>query len=1074
MNLADVSIRRPIFIFMVILAVVVLGLTSFFRLPIDLFPNVEFPYVTVMTVYAGASPREVETQITEKIEDELSAVSDLKSMDSKSMESVSIVTCEFEPESDVDDKVADVREKMDSLKSELPDDAEDSVILKLDLNSFPIIFASVSAPRPEGEVREMADDVIKPLLEKIPGVANISIFGGKEREIHVDVDREKLFAYNLSILQVIDAIGKDNVNYPVGKIKKGTEESVVRVIGEYASVDELANLDIQTPMGTIKLRDIADVTDSYKDKERYSRLLGSNSVGISISKQSGSNTVKVSNEVQKVLDEMVGTYVPDDYNVELVMDLSRFIKESLNDVKTSLMYGAIFATLMIMLFLRSGSATFIIFLAIPTAIIGTFMPIYSAGFTLNFMSLMGLAIAVGTLVDNSVVVLENIFRHLEMGKNSREAARDGVAEVGLAVLASGTTNICVYLPVAFMTGTTGQFFKEFGFAVAFATALSIFVAFTLTPAVSSRILKYNGKNGNGNIEDKSIWVKLLTVIFFPVIILFKYLIFPGFDICFNALKRVYPKAIYFCLKWRWVTVSIIILLFVSAGAILQMKLVGFEFVPEADAGEFDVMVEMPTYASLDDTDKVVRVVEDLVSKIEEVDAYFAVSGMQLSGTTSQSNPQYGFVIVRLVDFDKRDRSTQQIMQQIRKQVARIPDATFQVVASSMGGPPGQLPLSVEVRGPDIDKLVPVAEEVYGVVQSVEGVIDLNTSWDAGKSEIQILMDKEKMARMGLDVATTGYTMRVSLEGDDSLKYKEHGEEYDIRIRFGGEDKETIEDILGIPILTQQGAVRLGNIAKAIQKLGPNTLERTDGVPTIAIEGNLDQRAIGDVQNDIMDKVAEMDLPEGYEVKFGGDSEEMGEMMGQMITAMVLAVLFVYMVMAAQFESLFYPFVVMFTLPLTFIGVVWSLFLTGNTMNMMSMIGMVMLIGIVVNNGIILIDFVNQIRDKGKARNNAIIRAGILRLRPILITSLTTICGMLPSVLLAGSGGGFRRPMAIVAVGGMVVSTALTLLFIPVIYSLMDDIIKFAARLVTRKPKEDVWGDMSEIKALRNSGGDITD
>jgi len=1068
---AEVSIKRPIFIMMVILAVVVLGVNALYKLPVDLFPNIEFPFVTVVTVYPGASPTEMESLVTDKIEDGLSALSDMKNMTSKSMESVSMVAIEFKAEADPDAKVADVREKIDALKSELPDDAEDPIIQKFDLNSFPIIMAAISSPRAEVEVRKTVEDDVKKILEKIPGVATVAVSGGKERQINIDVDRDKMFGYNLSILQLVQSLTKDNMNFPVGKIKKGTEENVVRVIGEHSKVSEIGNVDIMTQMGPIKIRDIATVNDGFKDVEAYSRLGGNNSILIQIVKQSGANTVQVSKQVKETLDKMPGRSIPADYDVSVVMDLSTFITNSLSDVKTNLLYGAIFATLMIMLFLRDPRSTFIIFLAIPTAILSTFMPVYMAGFTLNFMSLMGLAIAVGTLVDNSVVVLENIFRHLEMGKSAKEAAKDGVSEVGLAVLASGTTNVCVYTPVAFMSGTVGQFFKEFGFSVAFATAFAIFIAFTLTPAVASRILKLNDAAPKEMTPGKKFAISVMTVVFFWIVIPFKYVIYPAFDFGYGLLRKVYPKAIYFSLKAWPVPAIVTAVLFFSSIAIVGMGLIGSEFVPDSDQGEFNVMVQMPAYASLDDTDKVVRQVEEMVKGIKEVEAYTAVSGQKIGDTgVSQPTPDYGFLSVKLVDMKDRKRSTKKIMQQIRKDVADIPDATFQVTARSMVGAPGQLPLQVEVKGADYDVLIPLTEKIYHITEKIPGVIDLNSSWRTGKSEIQVTLDKQKMVLMGLDVATVGYTMRVSLEGDDSVKFKEKGDEYDILVRFSDKDRMTVQDVQNIPLMTQMGAIKLGNIASIKQELGPNEYSRKNGVPQITISGNLAERSSGEVQRDIAKAVEEkLELPEGYEIGFGHNAEDMQDMMTQLIVAMILAILFVYMVMAAQFESLIYPFVVMFTLPLTFIGVVWSLFLTGSTFNMMSMIGMVMLIGIVVNNSIVLVDFVNQLRAKGVPRNNAIIQAGITRLRPILITSLTTICAMIPSAVLSGEGAGFRRPMAIVGVGGMIVATILTLIIIPIMYMLIDAIMDRIRRLVRRTEKQPVWGTKEELKTLLASG-----
>lgn len=1038
MNLASISVKRPVMIFMFILSLVVLGLTSITKLPVELFPKVDYPVVTVVTVYPGASPHEMENLVTEKIEDEFKSLSDLKKFTSDSLESVSFIMLEFTAESDLDAKAADVRDKVEAIKRSLPDDCEDPMVMTFDLDSLPILFAAVSSPRSLSEVRKTTEDVVKEYIERVPGVASVGLSGGREREIHVNVNRDKLAGYNLSILQVVQALAKDNLNVPAGKIKKGTDESIVRVVGEYVNVNEIEDVDIPTPMGLIKVKDIATVKDGYKDIANYARLNGNNAISLQVQKRSGANTAAVSDAVKEAFAELTGTeanghgkskkgkgaaatkraILPADYSIKIGNDMSRFITDALKDVRESLFYGILFATIMVFVFLRDLRTTFIIFLTIPTSIISTFLPMYAAGFTINFMSLMGMALAVGTLVDNSVVVLENIFRHIEMGKKPMEATADATNEVGLAVLVSGSTNICVYMSVAFMSGTTGAFFKEFGLTIAFATIFSIIVAFTLTPALAARLLK---ERKEGAKEEMS------------------------------PMQKRYLSVLTFCVNKRIVPIVVTLLLFVSA--MIVIKQVPGEYVPASDQGELYVIYELPSYASLDDTNRVSLEVEELVKAIPEADTYITVVGSKLTRGSLEGMTQarYGYTTVRLVDYKDRERTTEQIVRLLRREVAEIPDTTFQVIQSSMGGPPGELPLVLDVTGPDLATLIPLADRVQKIVENTEGAMDITSSWQKGKKEIQVIPDKSKMASMGLDIATVGYTTRVSLEGDDSIKYKVGGDEYDVRIRFDEKMRESVEDVRNIPLMTMGGAVRLDNVAQVEQTLGPVNISRKDGRPSIRIQGNLGDRTIAEVANDIRDTVAEEDfMPVGYEVQFEGQMSEMEDMGLQMFLSMILAVLFVYMIMAAQFESFVHPFVVMFTLPLTFIGVAWVLFITGKTMNMMSMIGIVMLIGIVVNNGIIFIDFINQLRAKGVPRNDAVLQAGPLRLRPILITSMTTICGMLPAALLSGSGGGFRTPMAITALGGMIVSSALTLVFIPVMYTLFDDFIRFFKRMMGAK------------------------
>ncbi len=1064
MNLADVSIRRPVFITMIIMAVVILGLTAIQKLPVELFPEADIPYVMVVTIYPGASPEEVDLQVTDKLEDELSSLSDLKKYYSTSGESMSNIMMEFHMGVDLDAKVNEIRDKIDLVINDLPDDAEDPFIQQIDPTAFPILFAAVSAPRSELEVRKAVDDIVSKQLEKINGVANVGVSGGQEREIQVNVNRDKLIGYNLSILQVVQALGRDNIDFPAGKIKKGTDESIVRLMGEYRTVDEIKDVEIAGPMGLVKIGDIATVVDSVKDTTKYSRLNSENAVTMEIIKQSGANTVEVAADTKKALKTLVGKYLPDDYIVRVTMDMSHFVVNALAEVKTSLLYGGLFATLMIFLFLKDLRSTFIIFLALPTAIIGTFMPIYVAGFTINFMSLMGLSIAVGTLVDNSVVVLENIYRHLEMGKPPAQAAADGVKQVGLAVIASGSTNICVFIPVAFMTGMTGQFFKQFGFSVVFATIFAIFIAFTLTPALSARMFKQlKDENGEKIKTGQSFIMKMLGVIFFPFTAVFRYLLFPVFDFFMGRVQRSYPAILRANIKLWPVTIIVITGIFLATLKFV-FPLVKQEYVPSTDQGEIYVLLDMPAYSSLDDTNNAIKDMEEFVKTIPEVETYTGIAGQDLKGSMSQKAPTKGYMTINLVGFADRDRSTDDIISLLRHHAATIPDATFQIVQANMGGPPGQLPLEVDIMGPDMETLVALSEKIENIVKATPGAQDVNSSYETGKSEIRVIPDKEKMARMGLDVATVGMTMRASLEGDDSVKYRVGGDEYDIRVRFDGENRQTVEDVKNIPIMTKRGAVRLSNVARVEQDLGYATLRRKDGVPLIKLEGALGDKTINEVVNSIKAGIKKMGLPKGYTVEYEGEYSQMSEMGAEMGTAMLLALIFIYMVMAAQFESFLQPLVVMFTLPLTFIGVVWSLYLSNNTFNMMSQIGIVLLIGIVVNNGILLIDFINQKREEGMSRNDAILDASPKRLRPILITTLSTICGMVPAAFFGGEGGGMRAPMAIIAIGGLTVSAVLTLVFIPAMYILFDSGTRAVLYITGKRDLPPLWDHLKKNDA----------
>lgn len=1097
MWVTDTAIRRPLTILMVILGLVVLGYQSMKRMPVDLYPKVDIPYVTVITVYRGAGAQEIETLISKPLEESVASVNKIKNVTASSQEGVSMVICEFQIGTDLDVAASDIRDKLDLAKSELPTEAEDPIIYKVDLNSTPIMYMGMSGKRSPAEIKKIADDIVKDRFGKVDGVASVSITGGETREIFVQVDQDRLKANGFNIMELTQAIAQANLNVPAGNVKQGAREYTVRVVGEFISPSELQGIKIkhQNPQipGVVELKDIAKVLDTSAEKTDFTRLSGNDSVGIVIQKQADANTVKVADGVREELKNLVGSakvqeekatglkkllgggkkkaevsgVLPSDINITISRDNSKFIRDSLHDVTTHLFEGALLATLVVFLFLHIFRATFIVLLAIPTSIMATFLPISSFGFSLNVMTLMGLALCVGILVDDSIVVLENIFRHLALGEKPKEAALKGRMEIGGAAVAITLTDVVVFVPIAFMGGIVGQFFKQFGITIATATLFSLMVSFTLTPMLASRWLRtedaagHAGGGGAGAVDRKrGFWSRF----------------FSKFDAFYDSLDNGYRGVLKWALRHRWfVFFGSFVILFVSLFAVFKLGL-GFEFFPVSDNGQFDVTIEMPVGTNVAETDRITRQVENVLfdkKKYPEIDNVFTTVG-EASGNftgSGQTGPQYAQVMVKLVDKvglierlkyrftgelpeGKRARSVWDVEDALQKDMAEIAGPVIRIKTTSAGGP-GEAPIKIELSGDNTQEILNFASQVKKIVDGTPGTRDADISWKSGRPEFQVKIDRTKAAQYGLSVAAIAMTLRNSIEGDKESKYREMGKEYDIRIRIGENERRSIEDIENIMLAgAQTKNVMLKNVATVTAAAGPVKLERKNRQRMIYVEAYLGQGVtLGNITNEIKAKINELDKPVGVNVYFGGEATHMAESNSMIGGAMILAVLLVYMLMVALFESLLYPFIIMFSLPQALIGALWGLYLTNKSLSMVSMIGFIMLMGLVTKNAILLVDFTNTLRKRGMKRNDAIIEAGPIRLRPILMTTLTVILGNMPIALGLGSGSEMRAPMSIAVIGGLSLSLLLTLVVIPCTYTIMDDLTRFINRILGRKQSE---------------------
>jgi len=1025
---------------MLFMALTVLGIKSRSEMPLDLNPKVDIPYVVISTVYPGAGPEEIETLVSKPLEDSIGSVNGLKNIASTSQEGISIVSMEFELGTDLDVAVSDVRGKVDAARRMLPDDVESPVIQKIDVGAQPILYMGLSSKRPARELRELVDEVVKDRLGKLKGVAAVNVTGGEQREIQVNVDKSRLEAYGISISQISQALSMGNLNLPSGQIKEGGREFAIRAMGEFTSVDEIRDLKISVPGGpggsnrVLTIGDIAEVRDSVAEREANTRLERQDSVGITVQKQSDANTVEVADAVKRELERMK-SILPADVQIAISMDQSDHVIEAIADVNTSLWLGALLAVLIVFLFLHNIRGTFIVAIAIPASIVAAFIPIRFAGFTMNTMVMLALSLAVGILVDDSIVVLENIYRHLTKGEDPAEAAFNGRSEIGLAAITITMVDVVVFVPIAFMGGIVGMFFKQFGITVATATLFSLLVSFTLTPMLASRWYRKHE-----NVEAKTGFFK-------------------KFDEFYHMLDQKYRGVLAWALCHRWQVLVTGLAVFLGVMMTAGPKL-GFEFFPQSDQGQVGITVEMPTGTSLVATDAVVTQIEEIVEKIPEAEHVFTNVGSThgggvMSGGASGAN--YGQVTISLHEKEsvmdrflrpimrgerKRIRRDTEIAAEIREKVKHIAGGRITVSSvSGMGG--GWSPIDIELTGDNMDELNAVSQKIRAVVASTDGTLNPDVSWKVGKPEIQATVDRVRAAEMGFSVGQIASALRTSIEGSTDTHYRENGKEYDIRVRLSEFDRYSVSDVGRIVIGAVNGMpVFLQDVAKITPDTGPTKIERKNRQRKVSVTASLlPGYPLGNVQNELKKKIEAVPLG-NVQLHWGGQSEMMAESFGYMFGALILAVLLVYMLMAALFESLFNPFIIMFSLPMALIGAILALVMTGETMSIVAMIGFIMLMGLVTKNAILLIDYTNTLRERGMDRTSAILEAGPTRLRPILMTTCAMIGGMLPTAMKLGRGSETRAPMAIAVIGGLIVSTLLTLVVIPTLYTLMDDIVSW--------------------------------
>jgi HAE1 family hydrophobic/amphiphilic exporter-1 len=1020
MNISRFSVHRPVLTVMVSLIVIIVGGVSLSRLSIDLMPDITYPTLSISTEYENASPEEIEELITRPIEEAMSAVPGVEEVTSVSAEGRSSVRVTFTWGTDLDAAANDIRDRLDRVLPLLPDDVERPSLRKFDLASFPILILGASSNLDPIQMRRIIDNQIKNRIERIPGVASLDVRGGLDREIHVNLNAEKLKALGLPIDQILNRIKEENINLPAGTLDQGLLDVTIRTPGIYNNLEELRNTVVAIREGVpIQLKEIASVEDAWQKVTRIVRVNGRPGVRMAVNKQSGKNTVEVASAVLKEL-ERINQDMPQ-IQIIPIIDTSDYIKRSITNVGTTILYGGALAVFVLLLFLRNIPSTAIIATSIPISVIATFALMYFSGFTLNLMTLGGLALGVGMLVDNAIVVLENVYRLRESGQAPESAAVDGSHEVMAAVVASTLTTLVVFLPLIFVRGMSGIMFKQLSYVVSFSLGCSLAVALTLVPMLASRVrTPLIVDTGNGKVRGG--WIFRITGRFF------------------SGLEKEYGNLLRFSLTHR-----ILILggaLFLLIGSLLLVPLVGVELMPETDEGEVRVSAETAVGTRIDVVDDIFKKIEEIVKReVPEIDNTVSLIG---ASTWQARGSNTGEMRIALKPVKERARSSEQIAAVLRQKLMFLPGVKVRTRAGQglfilrMGTAGGEK-VQVEVRGYDLEISDALARRVAEVVENVEGITDAKISRETGTPEELIIVDRQKAASMKLTVSKIANMLQTVISGTSASNFREGGDEYQILVKLKDAEKKDLKDILDLPITNADGEpVVLRNVVQIIPKRGPVLIERKDQERVVYVAANISGRDMGSILADIREGLRNLPVPRDFSILFGGDYEEQQKAFRELMMSFVLALVLVYMVMASLYESLRYPFVVMFSVPLAAIGVIMLLFLSDTTFNVQSFIGCIMLGGIVVNNAILLVDHINLLRRRdGLPVREAIEEAGRRRLRPILMTALTTILAMTPLALGIGEGAEAQAPMARAVIGGLLSSTLITLVLVPVVYALFE-------------------------------------
>ena len=1019
MSLYSSAVKKPVTTILVFVAVVIIGLFSLLKLPIDLYPDIDTNTIMVMTTYSGASSQDIEQNVTRPLENTLNSVEHLKHITSNSKENISIITLEFEYGYDIDVLTNSVRDKLDMVSSMLPDDAETPIIFKFSTDMIPIVLLSAQANESLPGLYKILDENVANTLARVDGVGTVSISGAPKREIHIYLDPARLEAYDLTAESVIQLVAAENKNVPGGTFDMGSDTYSLRVQGEFKDPTEMRDLVVGSKDGAVvRLSDVARIDDSVEERAQETYNNGQRGAMIIVQKQSGANSVEISNKIKKILPD-IQKKLPSDVKLDYIVDTSDNIRNTINSLVETVEYALLFVVIVVFFFLGRWRATVIIALTIPISLIASFIYLLATGNTLNIVSLSALSISIGMVVDDAIVVLENVTTHIERGSDPKQAAVHGTNEVAISVIASTLTLIAVFFPLTLVTGMTGVLFRQLGWMVTIMMVISTAAALSLTPMLCSQLLRLQPVKG-----------KLFTKFYGPI------------ERFLDKLDDGFQKLLGIVVKHRWITTAGALLIFF--GSMQLTKFIGSEFFPTSDNSRLGITLELPVGSRVEIAkDLTERIYKDWTKKYPEIDKFNYTVGQASTDNTWASMQSNGSHIISmnitLKPIKERTKSLTEVAALMREDLKKYPELDkYQVnVGGSRGGSmSGQSTINYEIYGYDLEKTDSVAQRLKRILSSVKGTADIRISRDNYQPEYQVDFDRQKLAIYGLNLTTAANALRNRINGSTASYFREDGDEYDIKVMYDPDHRQSIEDIENILLFNAQGkGVRLKEVGTVVERFNPPTIERKDRERIITVSTVVQDRPMSDIIADAQPLIDKMEVPSGVSINLSGSYEDQQDSFRDLAMLAVLIIILVYIVMASQFESFTYPGIIMTSIMFAFSGVVLILWITGTNLNVMSMIGGIMLIGIVVKNGIVLIDYITLNRERGMSITKSVLHAGKSRMRPVLMTSLTTILGMVPMAVGTGEGAEMWRPMGVAVIGGLTFSTILTLLFVPTLYTI---------------------------------------
>lgn len=1025
MTITELSIKRPILVIVLFTALAILGVFSYMQLKYEVFPDIDIPIVTITTQYPGASASVVEAAVTKKIEDAVSAIDRIDYVASTSMENVSIVTINFLSGTNIDLSLQDVQRKVNQILADLPDDVKPPAVAKISLEEMAFMFVGVTGNLPPAQLYQTLKDQIQPQLTKVPGIGQISLLGGQEREIRVNIDPQKARSYGLSNLQILQALQNSNVEYPTGKFKDVDNQYVVRLAGKFTSIEQIKLLPIgrSEDGGDILLTDVAEVYDGIVDPTMYARVNGKDVVGMAVQKQTDANAVEVAKGVRKAMQRLEEQYKDINLKFQVAVDNTKYTMESAKAVKEDLLIAILLVAAVMLIFLHSIRNAVIVMLAIPTSLVTTFIGMKIFDLSLNNITLLSLSLVIGILVDDAIVVLENIYRHLEMGKDKRVAALEGRNEIGFTALSITMVDIVVFGPLALAGGTIGGILRSFAMVIVVSTLMSLFVSFTVTPLLASRFSKLEKLTRGTLMGAFGLW----------------------FEGAFKRFTAGYIRILRWGLEHPIKVLLLAGLMLVAALSLVPGGFIGMEFMPQSDQGTISVNLEMPQGTKLEETDQIVQRAERIITRLPGVEMVFAATGIS---DKQQEDSRKAVLYVSMVEKKDRVRSTAQTAEDIKVQLAKIPGLVYHVGLAGVGGSSSATAVQFVVTGTSWNDVVESAERIKQIVAKIPGTNDVRTSAEVGQPELKVNLNRQKMSALGLNIASVGQTLQVALTGNDDSKYRDvDGTEYPIRVMIDQFDRTRTDDVGNLTVMNNAGQlIELRQFAEITQTLGATSLERRDRNYAITVSSQAIGRTSGDIGADVMKALAHEKFPRGVNYAPTGTLKNQADSFAQLLLALIAGVIFMYLIMVALYNSFIYPFPVLFAIPMAFIGALLALALSRNSLAIFSIMGLIMQMGLVSKNAILLVDFTNKAREDGRSVKEALVEAGRERIRPILMTTSTMILGMLPLALSSGVGSEMKNGLGWVLIGGLTCSMIMTLVVVPVVYMETEKVRQLIIRL----------------------------